>query len=96
MMFMYLVTGEFLRKIFFCLFVVVPVSYSSSALQLLNFYACVLQMAATKPLTTEAIALTEKKMDMTLGLLLIYYPLFLFFNLRDYCSCLIFSLFVLM
>lgn len=27
---------------------------------------------ATKPLTSEAIALTEKKMDMTLGLLIIY------------------------
>jgi len=26
-------------------------------------------MAATKPLTTEAIALTEKKMDMTLGMI---------------------------
>jgi len=31
-------------------------------------------MAATKPLTTEAIALTEKKMDMTLGMIAISSP----------------------
>ena len=32
---------------------------------------CFHQMAAVKPLTTEAIALTEKKMDMALGIVLV-------------------------
>ena len=32
-------------------------------------------MAAVKPLTTEAIALTEKKMDMALGIVLVPFVL---------------------
>ena len=38
---------------------------------LLTLFYFFLQMATTKPLTSEAIALTEKKMDMTLGVLLV-------------------------
>ena len=30
-----------------------------------------MQMATTKPLTSEKIALTERKMDMTLGMILV-------------------------
>lgn len=44
---------------------------------------------ATKPLSSEAIALTEKKMDMTLGMLLMFGFFFLFVS--DFCliNCLL-------
>lgn len=44
---------------------------------------------ATKPLSSEAIALTEKKMDMTLGMRLIFG--FFFFFVSDFCliNCLL-------
>lgn len=50
------------------------------------------QMAA-KPLTSEAIALTEKKMDMTLGFMMIFLCLYFvnkIFFLTDYDDLLLF------